>query len=59
MSPAAESVPEGLREQLIKMGAKVVIHGRYAIFQMAEGAVPRQMFILRFIGRLRAPLASA
>ena len=33
-----------LREKLIKIGAKVVSHGRYMTFQMAEVAVPRQMF---------------
>jgi hypothetical protein len=33
-----------LREKLIKIGAKVVSHGRYITFQMAEIAVPRQMF---------------
>jgi hypothetical protein len=35
----------------------VVSHGRYATFQMAQVAVPRQMFmeILSLIGRLRAP----
>jgi hypothetical protein len=32
------------REKLIKIGAKVVRHGRYVAFQMAEVAVPRQMF---------------
>jgi hypothetical protein len=32
------------REKLIKIGAKVVSHGRYVTFQMAEVAVPRQMF---------------
>jgi hypothetical protein len=39
--------------------AKVVSHGRYVWFQMAEVAVPRQMFaeILSLIGRLRAPPA--
>ena len=31
-----------LREKLIKIGAKVVSHGRYVTFQMAEVAVPRQ-----------------
>ena len=30
-----------LREKLIKIGAKVVSHGRYITFQMAEVAVPR------------------
>jgi len=46
-----------LREKLIKIGAKVVSDGRYVMFQMAEVAVPRQMFhdILRLIARLRAP----
>jgi hypothetical protein len=33
-----------LREKLIKIGAKVVSHGRYVTFQMAEVAVPRQTF---------------
>ena len=44
-----------LREKLIKMGAKVVSHGRYVTFQMAEVAIPRQVFqeILRLIAELR------
>ena len=44
-----------LKEKLIKNGAKVVSHGRYLVFQMAEVAIPRQMFqeILRLIGELR------
>jgi hypothetical protein len=44
-----------LREKLIKIGAKVVRHGRYLTFQMAEVAVSRQMFaeILSPIARLR------
>ena len=50
-----------LREKLVKIGAKVVSHGRYVTFQMAEVAVPRQMFaeILSLIARLRAPPAPA
>ena len=46
-----------LREKLIKIGAKVVSHGRYVAFQMAEGAFPRYLFanILRLIATLRAP----
>ena len=50
-----------MREKLIKIGAKVVSHGRYVTFQMAEVAVPRQMFqeILSLIARLRAPPAPA
>ena len=45
-----------LRDTLIKIGAKVVSHGRYVTFQMAEVAAPRQMFaeILSVIARLRA-----
>ena len=31
--------PTSLREKLIKIGAKVVSHGRYTTFQMAEVAV--------------------
>ena len=32
-----------LREKLIKIGAKVVSHGRYVTFQMAEVAIPRAL----------------
>jgi hypothetical protein len=41
--------------------AKVVSHGRYIAFQMAEVAVPRRLFaaVLWLIGRLRAPPAPA
>jgi hypothetical protein len=44
-----------LKEKLIKIGAKVVNHGRYVAFQMAAVAIPRQMFrqILRLIAELR------
>jgi Transposase DDE domain group 1 len=50
-----------LREKLIKIGAKVVGHGRYVTFQMAEVAVPQQMFadILSLVAGLRAPPAPA
>jgi hypothetical protein len=50
-----------LREKLIKISAKVVSHGRYVTFQMAEVAVPQKMFqdILSLIARLRSPLAPA
>jgi hypothetical protein len=46
-----------LKEKLIKIGAKVVRHGRYVAFQMAEVAVPRHLFvdILRLIAELRPP----
>jgi len=37
--------------KLIKIGAKVVSHGRYFAFQMAQVAIPRNLFadILRLI----------
>ena len=46
-----------MREKLIKIGAKVIRHGRFVVFQMAEVAVPRQMFaaILTLIAWLRVP----
>jgi hypothetical protein len=46
-----------LREKVVKIGAKVISHGRYAIFQMAEVAVPRELFrqILARIAKLRPP----
>jgi hypothetical protein len=50
-----------LREKLIKIGAKVVRHARQIVFQMAQVAVPRELFraILEGIGRLRlAPATS-
>jgi hypothetical protein len=44
-----------LREKLVKIGARIVRHGRYVVFQLAEVAVPRTLFaeILRRIERLR------
>jgi hypothetical protein len=50
-----------VREKLIKIGAKVVCHGRFVTFQIAEVAVPRQTFaeILSLIARLQAPPAPA
>ena len=52
-----------LREKLVKFGAKIVRHGRYVVFQLAEVAVPRALFadILRRIDGLRPkppPLAA-
>jgi len=46
-----------LRDKLVKIGAKVVSHSGYVIFQMAEVAVPRELFkaILERIGRLWLP----
>ena len=52
-----------LREKLVKIGAKVVTHSRYVIFQMAKVAIPLRLFdtILERIRRLaslrpRAPI---
>ena len=46
-----------LKEKLIKIGAKVVSHGCYVAFQMAEVAIPRNLFadVLRLIAELRPP----
>ena len=50
-----------LREKLVKIGAKVVSHGRYVTFQLAEVAVPRSLFqkILGLIDDLRQRPAPA
>jgi hypothetical protein len=44
-----------MREKLVKIGAKVVEHSRYVIFQLAGVAAPRVPFeqILTRIRRLR------
>jgi hypothetical protein len=44
-----------LKEKLIKIGAKVISHGRSIAFQIDEVAIPRQPFqeILRLIAQLR------
>jgi hypothetical protein len=45
-----------LREKVVKIGAKVITHARYTVFQMAEVAVPRHLFgrILVMIDELRS-----
>ena len=43
-----------LREKLVKLGAKVVRHGRYTTFQLAEVAVPRSLFA-EILGRVVRP----
>ncbi|MBV9378086.1 MAG: transposase [Alphaproteobacteria bacterium] len=50
-----------LREKLIKIGAKVVAHGRYVTLQWPRSRLSRRMFadILPLITRLQAPPASA
>ena len=49
-----------LREKLVKIGAKVIAHAKYRVFQLAEIVVPRQLFaaIVERIGRLRLVCAS-
>jgi Transposase DDE domain group 1 len=49
-----------LREKVVKIGAKVVTHAKYVMFQLAKVAVPRPLFaaILGRIGRLRLAEAS-
>jgi hypothetical protein len=44
-----------LREKLVKIGAKVIRHARYFVFQMAELTISKDLFarILERIGRLR------
>jgi hypothetical protein len=46
-----------LREKLVKIGSKVVRHGWYVTFQLAEVAVSRALFaqVLGLIANLRAP----
>ncbi len=48
-----------LRDRLVKIGSKVIHHGRYVTFQLAEVTVPRALFadILRRIDRLRPRLS--
>ncbi len=50
-----------LREKLVKIGAKVACHGRYVTFQLAEVAVPKELFrkILSLIDDLRPRPAPA
>ncbi len=50
-----------LREKLVKIGAKIVRHGRYVTFQLAKVAVPRNLFreILRRVDDLRPRPAPA
>ena len=49
-----------LRERLIKTGARLVRHARYAVFQFAEAALPRSVFagIINLINGLRDPPAA-
>jgi hypothetical protein len=55
--PIKEWSLTSLKQKLIKIGAKVVSHGRYVAFQMAEVAISRHLFadILQLIAELRPP----
>ena len=63
MTAATDTVggPATLHENLIKIGGKVVRHGRYVTFQLAEVAVPKELFrkILSLIDDLRRRPAPA
>ena len=61
MAQAEGLKPPHIRDKLVKIGAKIVRHGRYNTFQMAEVAVPRDLFrgILRLIDGLRRPCPAA
>src|SRR5918911_442438 len=51
-----------LREKLVKIGARIVRHGRYVVFQLAEVAVPRAVFpgfVPRTARRGGPPMAAA
>jgi hypothetical protein len=39
-----------LRERLVKIGAKVVSHGRYVTFKLAEVTMPRMFYLPRCCG---------
>ena len=45
---------------MVKIGAKVVSHAKYQVFQLAEVAMPRQLFaaIVKRIDQLRLACAS-
>jgi Transposase DDE domain group 1 len=49
-----------LRQRLVKIGARIVRHGRSVVFQMAEVMVPRGLFrtILAAVAALRPPPAA-
>jgi hypothetical protein len=40
-----------LREKLVTVGARIVRHGRYVVFQLAEVAVPQVRFA-QMLGRI-------
>ncbi len=56
-NPLPDPGAPGLRENLIKIGAKAMTHSGYVVFHMAEVAVPRELFaaILDRIQRFGVP----
>jgi hypothetical protein len=59
---SAGNRPSGsIGPRLGKIGGRIVRHGRYLVFQLAEVAVPRALFaeILRRIDRVRGPPVAA
>ena len=53
-SPCEDWSLTSLKEKLIKIGAKVVSHGRYIAFQMAEVAIPSAFVSGDFVPHRRA-----
>ena len=55
LEPIEHWSPTSLKQKLIKIGAKLVSHGRYVGFQMAEVAIPRILFaeIPRLVAEFR------
>jgi hypothetical protein len=47
-----------LREKLVKNGAKIVLHARFVVFQMAEVAIPKDLLTdtLRRTAARRTPI---
>lgn len=50
-----------LRQRLINSSARIVRHARYAVYQMAEAALPLEIFagIIALINGLRGPPGAA
>jgi len=54
--PGTGKEPGRKKRKLVKIGAMVVRHARYVVFQMAETVIPHPLFatILRQTGQLRS-----
>jgi hypothetical protein len=55
--PIEDGSPTSLGDKLIEIGAMVVSHGRHVAFQMAEAAIPRNLFadVPRLVAEPRPP----